>query len=85
MTVHPCVLPSVRKKHDSHQRDFCAISYLGLVLKHVEIFQLYLQLDKNNRHFTQIPNAYVDVTGLYNGDRLFSVRCKLRPMKQLTI
>jgi len=85
MTAHPSVLPSVSRKHDSHQRDFCAISYLGLVLELVEIFQLYIQLDKNNRHFTQITNAYVDVTGLYNGDRLFSVRCKLRPIKQLTI
>jgi len=72
-------------KHDSQQRDFCAISYLGLVLKLVEIFQFYLQLDKNNTHFTQIPNAYVDVPGLYNGAKLFSVRCKLRPMKQMTI
>jgi len=46
------VRPSVRvEQRDSHWTDYYEILYLLFLLKFIDIFQLLLKQDKNNRHF----------------------------------
>lgn len=60
-------LSVLKEKRDSHQKDFRGISYLGLLLKIVDTFPIFLSRVK-------IKYVFIYVTVLNYEARLFSVR-----------
>lgn len=65
---------------NSHYMDYHAILYWQfLLLQHLT--NMY-KIKSNNRHFKCKP-TYMYVAGLYNSHRMFSVRYKPKPKKQM--
>jgi len=44
----------------SQQTDFCEILWSGIFLQSVYLIQVWLKLDKSNRHFTLEPTIVYD-------------------------
>lgn len=76
--------PSVYQSH-SHQADFCEVTYLRFLLKVVDMFQFLLKVDKKQPLDikTYVHILSIATIEFYNWDIMFSVRCVLRPVKQL--
>jgi hypothetical protein len=50
-----------KEKLGSHQADFCEILFSGFLLQSVYLIQVWLKMDKSNKHFALEPTYIYDV------------------------